>query len=51
VLADVRGDEGIAACDLIEFLDHVLGHDDFLALLVLERLLAAPFVDLLPPRR
>ena len=49
MLTDVGGDEGIAASDLVEFLYYVLGHDDFLALLVLERFLAAPFNNLLPP--
>ncbi len=49
VLADIGGDEGVAAGHFPQFFDYVLRLDDLVRILVLHAVAAAPLVDLLPP--
>ncbi|KAK72916.1 hypothetical protein L573_2108 [Bordetella holmesii H620] len=49
MLADVGGHEGVASGHFPQFLDHELRLDDLVGAGVLQALLAAPGLDLLPP--
>ena len=51
MLTDVGRDDRFVFGQLVEFLDHELRLDDFIVLLVGERMGFFPFVDLLNPRR
>src|SRR5680860_941640 len=48
MLAHVGSDECIAACQLIELLQHILRLDDRRLVVVFEAVHRAPFLDLLP---
>ena len=50
VLADVGGDERLALGDLVQLLQHELRLDDLRLAVVLQAVLRAPLLDLLPPR-
>src|SRR5690606_23095229 len=49
VLADVGGDDGVAAGDFPQLLHHELRLDDLVGVFVDHAVAAAPFLDLLPP--
>ena len=49
MLADIRGDDRVAARELVDLLDHVLRLDQRALAVVLEAVLALPFLDLAPP--
>src|SRR5206468_3950728 len=50
VLADVGRDERVALRQLVELLDDILRLDELALAIVLETILALPFLDLRPPR-
>ncbi len=49
MLADIGRDEGVAIRQFVEFLNHPLGLDHLVVVLVSEALKPTPLVDLLPP--
>ena len=49
MLPDVGGDERIALRQLVELLDDVLRLDELALTVVLQAILALPFLDLRPP--
>ena len=51
VLADVRGDKRFAACQRVQFLEHILRLDKLALAIIGVAVQPAPFVDLFPPGR
>ena len=49
ILADLGGDDGIAAGQFVERFNHILGLDDLAVFHVGQRMLGLPFLDLFDP--